>query len=276
MDGKSLRIIRPKIEVEPYGITLPLKSGGFIKIEDEENVPYPSGFEEVVSMPCRPTSDSEDSGISDEMEFFKPARKRQRLEHLSTEEKVARRKLRNRVAAQTARDKKKARLDHLEIVVRGLQQKNEMLQKENRQLWEANKQLMEENSHLVQTNEKLVRIEESFCTKSTKHSSPKTSSFESAALINDLLPKGQGEVNGDTLLSIRILHCLLAIFCIAGKVVVQKSQMEARKVEMSLRNPMTGYRLFLMMSVTVYYNGLCRALRNRRKPPDASMFSQKK
>ena len=48
-------------------------------------------------------------------------KKRQRLTHLSAEEKLQRRKLKNRVAAQSARDRKKARMEELEANLKTLQ-----------------------------------------------------------------------------------------------------------------------------------------------------------
>ena len=55
-------------------------------------------------------SDSEGS----EHNLDKPVRKRANLDHLSSEEKLMRRKLKNRVAAQNARDKKRMKMEEME------------------------------------------------------------------------------------------------------------------------------------------------------------------
>nr|AIZ09081.1 X-box-binding protein 1 [Heterocephalus glaber] len=76
------------------------------------------------------------------------ARKRQRLTHLSPEEKALRRKLKNRVAAQTARDRKKARMSELEQQVVDLEEENQKLLLENRLLREKTHGLVIENQEL--------------------------------------------------------------------------------------------------------------------------------
>ncbi|XP_069789213.1 X-box-binding protein 1 isoform X2 [Narcine bancroftii] len=77
-------------------------------------------------------------------------RKRQRLTHLSPEEKALRRKLKNRVAAQTARDRKKARMSELEEQVSEMEFENQKLQIENRLLHEKTHSLLSENQELRQ------------------------------------------------------------------------------------------------------------------------------
>ncbi|XP_065595025.1 X-box-binding protein 1 isoform X2 [Cyrtonyx montezumae] len=77
-----------------------------------------------------------------------PARKRQRLTHLSPEEKALRRKLKNRVAAQSARDRKKARMTELEQQVVELEEKNQQLLRENQRLRERTGSLSLENQEL--------------------------------------------------------------------------------------------------------------------------------
>ncbi|GAA6218627.1 X-box-binding protein 1 [Lates japonicus] len=79
-----------------------------------------------------------------------PIRKRQRLTHLSPEEKALRRKLKNRVAAQTARDRKKAKMGELEQQVLELELENQKLHIENRLLREKTNGLLTENEELRQ------------------------------------------------------------------------------------------------------------------------------
>uniref|UniRef100_A0A8C4XHY6 X-box-binding protein 1 n=1 Tax=Erpetoichthys calabaricus TaxID=27687 RepID=A0A8C4XHY6_ERPCA len=99
-----------------------------------------------VMLPATPqaASDSDTNGSG------QPVRKRQRLTHLSPEEKALRRKLKNRVAAQTARDRKKAKMGELEQQVLELEMENQKLQIENRLLREKTHGLLTENEELRQ------------------------------------------------------------------------------------------------------------------------------
>lgn len=63
-----------------------------------------------------------------------PKRKRQKLTHLTEEEKMMRRKLKNRMAAQSARDRKKSQMGDLEKLVLRLEKQNTALMKENQSL----------------------------------------------------------------------------------------------------------------------------------------------
>ncbi|PNF33939.1 hypothetical protein B7P43_G04638 [Cryptotermes secundus] len=112
-----------------------------------------------------------------------PNRKR-RLDHLTLEEKLQRKKLKNRVAAQSSRDRKKARLDDLETEVRILKEKNEALTLQCHNLQLEKKQLASENQELRQ---KLSGLE---CNHQT-HDVGCSTQVEPAAFSMDPLPQGQ-------------------------------------------------------------------------------------
>uniref|UniRef100_A0A3B3DG07 X-box-binding protein 1 n=1 Tax=Oryzias melastigma TaxID=30732 RepID=A0A3B3DG07_ORYME len=99
-----------------------------------------------VVLPSSQVSSDSDSNTS----AGPPVRKRQRLTHLSPEEKALRRKLKNRVAAQTARDRKKAKMGELEQQVLELELENQKLHIENRLLREKSSGLLTENEELRQ------------------------------------------------------------------------------------------------------------------------------
>lgn len=90
-------------------------------------------------------SDSEETGS---VELQKPIRKRANLDHLSPEEKLMRRKLKNRVAAQNARDKKRARMEDMEGELERIKAHAKALEAKNAELARENERLVADNDKL--------------------------------------------------------------------------------------------------------------------------------
>ncbi|KAJ1520226.1 hypothetical protein ONE63_004436 [Megalurothrips usitatus] len=131
-----------------------------------------------------------------------PSRKR-RLAHLTMEEKMYRKKLKNRVAAQTSRDRKKAKMDELENSVSAMEDEIVTLKSLNDRLSSENKVLKQQ---LEECRASQTALMESLlenrcnCGKSQKSNSqavltnvsPNTS--RPAESMNPL-PKGLGETS---------------------------------------------------------------------------------
>lgn len=125
-------------------------------------------------------SDSDDSNCghslspvpSDNSNCGEP-KKRRRLTHLTPEEKILRRKLKNRVAAQTARDRKKAQMTDMEETIANLQAENKRLQQYNNTLQKKAFNLATENAEL---RHRLGQLKNGECNASN-------STGESAALV---------------------------------------------------------------------------------------------
>jgi X box-binding protein 1 len=92
-------------------------------------------------------SDSDDSGSGSGVQIG-GTRKRRRLTNLTPDEKMMRRKLKNRVAAQTARDRKKQKMSELEEALATMEAENRKLQAENASLKRSTTTLSRENIQL--------------------------------------------------------------------------------------------------------------------------------
>jgi len=119
----------------------------------------------------------------------KPKRKRQRLDHLSHEEKLMRRKLKNRMAAQSARDRKKVKMNDLELEVISLSKQRNALVAQNSRLKQCNESLEQQNKELKQRlglllSKSVIKVE-------SKDVKDWSETFESAELISDPQPKVQ-------------------------------------------------------------------------------------
>ena len=75
-------------------------------------------------------------------------RKRRKLDDFTPQERMIRRKLKNRVAAQSARDRKRERMNELEQIVGRLENENKELKKSNEELKSSMQYLIEQNKEL--------------------------------------------------------------------------------------------------------------------------------
>lgn len=87
-------------------------------------------------------------GILDKVASPDSTSRKRRLDHLTWEEKLQRKKLKNRVAAQTSRDRKKVKMDEMEYRIQTLETNNEKLMKEMASLKALNERLISENESL--------------------------------------------------------------------------------------------------------------------------------
>jgi hypothetical protein len=135
------------------------------------------------------------------------ARKRERLTHLTPEEKLNRRKLKNRVAAQTARDRKKLRTCKLEDALKRLAQQNADLMKENARLTSKLDEVIAENSRLQQQQQSQ---KEQYPPMQSKTEDRSPFAFGSAASINAPLQRDQANSGRSPTPTHRLLLTLLA------------------------------------------------------------------
>ncbi len=169
-------------------------------------------------------SDTENGDSASKIKIGKDGkivRKRTNLDHLTQEEKVMRRKLKNRVAAQNARDKKKSKMDEMEDELARLRAHAKALEKKNADLVEANMLLQSQNESISKASE----------FEAAGAGGPlvvDSRSVESAVLINDSQQQDQDRLTAGgfsagkwPLMSAKELTSLPSIFMEAVEVIME-------------------------------------------------------
>lgn len=181
-----------------------------------------------------------------------PTRKRANLDHLTPEEKLMRRKLKNRVAAQNARDKKRVKMDDMEAKMKELEAENARIMSENASLKALNNRLMEENQVLSQPFGTTKLVPDSVVLQQQQEgrmlptpppsecpSSPPESlaaaehgpvdlrSFESAELINEPRQQGQDRTWAG-LMTAMLATTVPMAFCLAATSAAAATSSESR------------------------------------------------
>merc|ERR1712107_268304 len=123
--------------------------------------------------PCLSPSIKSEEDEDDEI-CGTPMRKRANLDHLSPEERLQRRKLKNRVAAQNARDKKKAQTEEMEKLIEDMRAEKQKFAEENKE-YKQNLGIISQN----QTESQEIHIELPMSPDSLPPMSPSSSSSSS-------------------------------------------------------------------------------------------------
>jgi len=125
--------------------------------EQRANLKRPASSSSIAAEDSTYGSDSEGSEHNVD---GKPVRKRANLDHLSPEEKLMRRKLKNRVAAQNARDKKRTKMEEMEAELLRLKNHAKSLEGKNAELVSENQRLVAENDDLRSSCESRIHGQE--------------------------------------------------------------------------------------------------------------------
>lgn len=122
---------------------------------------------------------SEDDDSSSECVRAVPGRKR-KLDHLSYEEKVQRKKLKNRVAAQTSRDRKKKQMEEMQVTIEEQSLQICSLERRCEQISCERDKIMAKYEKLEREHQKL-KARSNYARQETRHSIPEEHKYTRSA-----------------------------------------------------------------------------------------------